>query len=78
MVASRTMTAADIQRMGAKGERLELIDDVPTEKPGVSLRHGEIEIRIPIHYMSTSTDRDLGASIPRILSSSCCGTQTRS
>jgi Uma2 family endonuclease len=51
MVSTRALTAADIERMGVAGERLELIDEIPREKPGVSLRHGEIEIRLssPLH-----------------------------
>jgi len=46
MVATRHLTAEDVERMGSAGERMELIDGVLREKEGVSLRHGEIELEI--------------------------------
>lgn len=46
MATTRTMTAADIERMGSAGERLELIDGIPRKKPPVSQRHGEIEAQL--------------------------------
>jgi Uma2 family endonuclease len=46
MVTTHPLTAADIERMGSAGERMELIDGVLREKPGVSLRHGGIELRM--------------------------------
>jgi Uma2 family endonuclease len=39
-------TAEEIERLGAAGERQELVDGELREKPGVSQRHGEIEFEI--------------------------------
>jgi Uma2 family endonuclease len=49
--AEPRMTAAELERLGAAGERKELIDGLLREKPGMSQRHGEIEVRIlsPLH-----------------------------
>ncbi len=51
MVTTSRMTTADVERMGADGERHELIDGVLQEKEPVSGRHGEAEVRIlsPLH-----------------------------
>ena len=46
MVVTHPLTAADVERLGAAGERMELIDGELREKEGVSLKHGEIEIEI--------------------------------
>src|SRR3712207_3973441 len=51
MVATHALTVDDIERMGAAGERMELINGELREKEGVSQRHGEIgaEILAPLH-----------------------------
>lgn len=51
MVTPRPTTVSDIERMGADGQRQELIDGVLQEKVPVSGRHGEIEFEIggPLH-----------------------------
>lgn len=51
MATTRLLTAEDVERMGADGERMELIEGVLREKEGVSGRHGEAEAEIfgPLH-----------------------------
>jgi Uma2 family endonuclease len=46
MVVTPIMTAEAIERMGTKGERLELVNGVITEKEPMGARHGETEIRL--------------------------------
>ena len=46
MLATRQKTREDVERMGAAGERMELIDGELREKGGASQRNGEIEIRL--------------------------------
>ncbi len=64
MVTARLMTAADVDEMGAEGERQELIDGVLREKEPVSGRHGEVEIRMssPLHLFVDQ--RGLGRVYP--------------
>lgn len=57
-------TAADVERMGSAGARLELIGDEPREKPGVSMRHGEIEIQITVPLGSHVFAHGLGRIYP--------------
>ena len=40
------LSVEDVERMGSAGERLELIDGVPREKPGEGLRHGEVAVAV--------------------------------
>jgi Uma2 family endonuclease len=46
MVATRQLTAEDVERMGSAGERHELIDGELRKKEPVSQRHAEIEIEL--------------------------------
>jgi Uma2 family endonuclease len=64
MVATRPLTAEDVERMGSAGERMELIDGVLREKEGVSQRHGEIEIQLTIPLGSHVLANGLGRIYP--------------
>ncbi len=48
MLATVPLTREDVERLGAAGERMELIDGELREKGGVSQRHGEIEVQLTI------------------------------
>ena len=61
---TRSMTAADVERMGPAGERLELIDGTLREKPPVSQRHGEIEAQLFIPLGSHILAHGLGRLYP--------------
>ena len=64
MVATRHLTAEDVERMGSAGERMELIDGVLREKEGVSQRHGEIEVQLTIPLGSHVLANGLGRIYP--------------
>jgi Uma2 family endonuclease len=64
MATTRLLTAEDVERMGAAGERMELIDGVLREKEGVSQRHGEIELQISVPLYSHVIKGGLGRVYP--------------
>lgn len=55
MVATRLITVEDLDRMGRDGGDLELLDGVPREHPGMSVRHGYLgyEIGGPLYVHVT-------------------------
>ena len=64
MATTRLLTAADVERMGSAGERMELIDGVLREKKGVSQRHGEIELQISVPLYTHVMQGGLGRVYP--------------
>jgi Uma2 family endonuclease len=64
MVATRQLTAADVERMGSAGERHELIDGELRRKEPVSQRHGEIEFQLGIPLGSHILAHGLGRIYP--------------
>ncbi len=64
MVATHPKTREDLDRLGAAGERKELIDGELREKAAVSQRHGEIEIQLTIPLGSHVLSNGLGRIYP--------------
>jgi Uma2 family endonuclease len=60
MIATRLLTADDLEQMGAGGEHFELIDGVPYEVTGVGGLHGGVSAYLLRHVGNHVDDHDLG------------------
>lgn len=60
MVATKLITAEELERMGTQAERLELIEGELHDVPAAGLRHGAISGRLAYHLSSFVADRGMG------------------